>query len=130
MTATMYKLLLIALGGAAGTLARYGTHVLSKGVGERLTFPVATLAVNLLGCLLIGFLQGVLVERCPVREEYRLMVIVGFLGGFTTFSTFGWDTAGMLRDGEVVRGMVYVMVSNVVGIALVVAGYGLSRWHV
>ena len=49
----MYKLLLIAIGGAAGTLARYGTHVISKGVGDRLAFPVATLTVNLLGCLLI-----------------------------------------------------------------------------
>jgi CrcB protein len=61
----MYKLLLIAIGGAAGTLARYGTHVISKGVGDRLAFPVATLTVNLLGCLLIGFLQGALVERWP-----------------------------------------------------------------
>jgi CrcB protein len=126
----MYKLLLIALGGALGTLARYGTHVLAKGAGERLAFPVATLAVNLLGCFLIGFLQGVLVERWPVREEYRLMLIVGFLGGFTTFSTFGWDTAALLREGEVGRGVVYLAASNVVGVALVFAGYGVGRLRV
>ena len=126
----MYKLLLIALGGALGTLARYGTHVLAKGAGERLAFPVATLTVNLLGCFAIGYLQGVLVERWPLREEYRLMLIVGFLGGFTTFSTFGWDTAQLLRDGQVGRGMVYAIASNVIGIALVFAGYGLSRWRV
>jgi|KBSSwiStaDraftv2_1062776.scaffolds.fasta_scaffold4033855_1 CrcB protein len=123
----MYKLLLIAIGGAAGTLARYGTHVISKGVGDRLAFPVATLTVNLLGCLLIGFLQGALVERWPVREEYRLMLIVGFLGGFTTFSTFGWDTAQLLREGQFVRAMGYLIASNVLGIAMVFAGYGLSR---
>jgi len=126
----MYKLLLIALGGALGTLARYGTHVLAKGAGERLAFPIATLAVNLLGCFAIGYLQGVLIERWPVREEYRLMLIVGFLGGFTTFSTFGWDAAQLLRDGQVVRGLVYAVASNVVGIALVFAGYGLSRSQV
>jgi fluoride exporter len=126
----MYKLLLIALGGALGTLARYGTHVLAKGAGERLAFPVATLTVNLLGCFAIGYLQGALIERWPVREEYRLMLIVGFLGGFTTFSTFGWDTAQLLRDGQMMRGMVYAVASNVIGIALVFAGYGLSRGRI
>ena len=126
----MYKLLLIALGGALGTLARYGTHVLAKGAGERLAFPVATLTVNLLGCFAIGYLQGALIERWPVREEYRLMLIVGFLGGFTTFSTYGWDMAQLLRDGQVARGMIYAVASNVIGIALVFSGYGLSRWRV
>ncbi len=123
----MHRLLLIAMGGALGTLARYGTHVLARGMGERLAFPVATMTVNLLGCFAIGFLQGVLVERWPVREEYRLMVVVGFLGGFTTFSTFGWDTAQLLREGQMGRGMVYAVVSNVLGIALVFAGYAVSR---
>lgn len=126
----MYKLLLIALGGGLGTLARYGTHVVARGAGERLSFPVATMMVNLLGCFAIGLLQGVLIERWPVREEYRLMVIVGFLGGFTTFSTFGWDTAQLLREGQVGRGVVYAVASNGVGIALVFAGYGLGRWRV
>jgi CrcB protein len=123
----MYKLLLIALGGAAGTLARYGTHVMTRGLGDRADFPVATLTVNLLGCFLIGLLQGVLVERWPVREEYRLMVIGGFLGGFTTFSTFAWDAAEFLHDGRFLRGAAYVLASTVFGIALVFAGYGLSR---
>jgi CrcB protein len=123
----MYKLLLIALGGAAGTLARYGTHLMTRGLGDRADFPVATLTVNLLGCFLIGLLQGVLVERWPVREEYRLMVIVGFLGGFTTFSTFAWDAAEFLHDGRLLRGVVYALLSTVFGIMLVFAGYGLSR---
>jgi CrcB protein len=126
----MYKLLLIAFGGALGTLARYGTHLLAKGASERLAFPIATITVNLLGCFAIGYLQGALIERWPVREEYRLMLIVGFLGGFTTFSTFGWDTAQLLRDGQMARGMIYAVASNVLGIALVFAGYGLSRGRI
>ena len=124
----MYKLLLIALGGAVGTLARYGTSVLAAGVGERTSFPVGTLTVNLLGCFAIGYLGGAF-DRTGVREEYRLMVIVGLLGGFTTFSSFGWETMRMLREGQVGRGMLYVVVSNVVGIALVFGGYGASRWR-
>ena len=123
----MYKLLLIALGGAAGTLARYGTHVVARGVSERSNFPIATLVVNLAGCLLIGFLQGLLVERLNVREEFRLAIVVGFLGGFTTFSTFGWDTAALFRDGHVARAALYLVASNVIGIVFVFAGYALSR---
>lgn len=123
----MYKLMLIALGGAAGTLARYGTHVVARGVTERTSFPLATLTVNLAGCFLIGLLQGWLVERLNVREEFRLAIIVGFLGAFTTFSTFGWDSAALLRDGLLGRATLYLLVSNVTGIALVIAGYALSR---
>jgi CrcB protein len=100
---------------------------MTRGLGDRADFPVATLTVNLLGCFLIGLLQGVLVERWPVREEYRLMVIVGFLGGFTTFSTFAWDAAEFLHDGRLLRGVVYALLSTVFGIMLVFAGYGLSR---
>ncbi len=124
----MYKLLLIALGGALGTLARYGTHVLAQGFGERFAFPVATMTVNLLGCFAIGYLGGTF-DRTAIREEYRLMIIVGFLGGFTTFSTFGWDAMRLLREGHLTRGLVYVLASNVLGIVLVFAGYGLHRWR-
>lgn len=124
----MYQLLLIALGGGLGTLARYGTHALAAGVSERFAFPFATLAVNLLGCFAIGLLGGVF-DRTDVREEHRLMLIVGFLGGFTTFSTFAWDSMRLLREGQPVRGMVYVVASNVLCIVLVFAGYGLSRWR-
>ena len=123
----MNKLLLIAIGGAVGTLARYGTHVLARGASERANFPLATLIVNLLGCFLIGYLQGLLVERLAVREEYRLAIVVGFLGGFTTFSTFGWDTAALLRDGSSMRALINLLASNLLGVALVFAGYALSR---
>ncbi len=123
----MHKLLLIALGGAVGTLARYGTHVLSRGLGERASFPIGTLIVNLLGCFVIGYTHGLLIDR--VREEYRLAIVVGFLGGFTTFSTFAWDTAGLLRDGQTTRAMINVVASNALGIALVFVGHSLSRWR-
>ena len=124
----MNKVLLIALGGALGTLARYGTTVLAATLAERWAFPIGTLAVNLLGCFAIGYLGGAF-DRSAVREEYRLMVIAGFLGGFTTFSSFGWETMRMVRDGQVGRGVVYVLASNIVGIALAFGGYGVARWR-
>ena len=124
----MFKLLLIAAGGAAGTLARYGTSTALMRASERSGgFPVGTLVINLLGCFVIGYLNGLFLERLVVRPEYRAMMLVGFLGGYTTFSTFGWETASLLREGQYARAAVNLLLSNVVGVGLVVLGYGLGR---
>jgi CrcB protein len=123
----MLHLLLIAAGGAAGTLARYGTSVALYRPGERPGFPLGTLTVNLLGCLLIGYLNGLFLDRVAVRPEYRAMLLVGFLGGFTTFSTFGWEVAAMLREQQYGRAIAYLAVSNLVGVLLVVGGYAWGR---
>ncbi len=119
------KLLWIALGGALGTLARYGTTVALKPWSA--SFPCGTLAINLLGCLLIGVLHGVFADRWVAREEIRLALIVGFLGGFTTFSTFALDNAMLLDRGSVMRAAVNILASNILGVALVFAGFYLSR---
>src|SRR5688572_32906789 len=97
------RLLLIALGGAVGTLARDGVGAALAGPSQRGGFAYGTLAVNLVGCFAIGLLSGWFADRWPVREEYRLALIVGVLGGFTTFSSFGWETAAMLREGRVLH---------------------------
>ncbi len=93
----MKTLLWIGCGGAAGALFRYTLagwcQRLSGGV-----FPVGTLAVNVLGCLLIGFVGAFLAGPLLVREEHRLGLLVGLLGGFTTFSTFGWETFALLNE--------------------------------
>src|SRR5688500_4229140 len=123
----MLKLLLIAAGGAAGTLARYGTSVALSRAGARAAFPLGTLAVNLLGCLLIGYLNGLFLERVNLRAEYRAMLLVGFLGGYTTFSAFGWEVGEMLRAAQYARAVAYLLLSNVLGVALVVAGYAWGR---
>ncbi len=123
----MLKLLLIALGGALGTLARYGTGTLLRSVTERTAFPYGTLAVNLLGCLIIGYLQGLFADRWLVREEYRVAMLVGILGGFTTFSSYGWETTAMMQDGQMLRAGMNLLANNVLGIGLVMVGYALSR---
>jgi CrcB protein len=123
----MLKLLLIGFGGAAGTLARYGTSMAMVRLTQRAGFPLGTLAINLIGCLLVGYLNGLFLERFVVRPEFRLMLLVGFLGGFTTFSTFGWETATLLRDGQYVRAALNLLLSNVLGVGLVVVGYACGR---
>jgi CrcB protein len=122
------KWLLIALGGAVGSVARYGTGTLLLRVTERTLFPWGTLAVNLIGCLIIGYLNGLLDDRL-IRPEYRFLAVVGFLGGYTTFSSFGWEAAAMLRQKDYAAAAAYVLASNVIGIALVVVGYAASRLH-
>jgi fluoride exporter len=124
----MLKLLLIALGGAIGTLARFWTGSMMLRATAKQLFPWGTLTVNLLGCLLIGYLSGLFSDRL-IRPEYRLAITVGFLGGYTTFSSYGWETASFLREREWFLAGAYILANNVVGIALVVIGYGLSRLH-
>jgi fluoride exporter len=114
---------LVALGGTLGVLARYGISRLTLH-SDALIW--ATVGINVVG----SFLLGLLVAEQWFSRDVRGALGVGFLGGFTTFSTFGWDTAALLREGQVMRGMVYAAASNVLGIALVFAGYGLSRWRV
>ena len=121
-----YRLFLIALGGAVGTLARYGTGVLLLLPSQRAGFPIGTLAVNLAGCFAVGLLQGVFLDRA-VAQEYQLAVFVGFLGGYTTFSSYGWQTTEFLRDGQWGMAALNIGANNLVGIPLVILGYILGR---
>jgi fluoride exporter len=123
----MDKIIFIALAGAAGTLARYGTNSALYHLIEKSIFPIGTLAANLLGCLLIGFIEGTFADRMVIRSEYHVAIVVGFLGGYTTFSSFGLETTNMLQDGQFFRAGLNIVLNNVLGIGLVILGYGLSR---
>lgn len=95
----MTAYLLVGLGGGLGAVARYALgDVVHRFAGPR--FPAGTLVVNLLGCLLIGVVMGVAEMRPALSRETRLFVAVGVLGGFTTFSSFGYETLQLLRGGE------------------------------
>jgi CrcB protein len=120
------KLFLIALFGAIGTLARYGLQGL---VQTRMgtTFPYGTLLINLSGCLLLGFLGQLTLNRMVISSELRIAIAVGFFGGYTTFSSFGWETAKMLEDGEWLRATTYVGASVIAGLLLSVAGIRLAN---
>jgi len=120
------KLFLIALFGAVGTLARYGLQGLVQ-TRTGSTFPYGTLLINLSGCLLLGFLGQITLNRMLISSDLRIAIAVGFFGGYTTFSSFGWETAKMLEDGEWLRATTYVSASVVAGILLSAAGIRIAN---
>ena len=120
------KLFLIALFGAIGTLARYGLQgVVQIRMGSM--FPYGTLLINLSGCFLLGLIGQLTLNRMLISSDLRIAIAVGFFGGYTTFSSFGWETAKMLEDGEWLRAATYVAASVFAGLLLSVAGIHLAN---
>jgi CrcB protein len=120
------RILLVGLAGLLGTLCRYWlSGVVARRYGE--AFPLGTLVVNLVGCFLIGLLFYLLQERYLVGETTRAIVLVGLLGGFTTFSSYGLQTFSLLREGALGRAALYVAASNLLGLLLVWGGYASAR---
>ena len=125
-TAQSLQLFAIAVGGAIGAVSRFlvSTQVYAwAGRG----FPYGTLAVNVLGSLLMGFLAIWLLERSAADPVWRGVVLVGFLGAFTTFSTFSMETLVLIESGEVLRAMVNVLLSVFTCLAAVWLGVMLAR---
>ncbi len=120
------KLLWIFLGSGVGGVLRYTFGGLVHKVVST-AFPLGTLAVNVIGCLLIGFLTFAVRERFLIREEYSTAVLIGLLGGFTTFSTFGMETFGLLNDGQYARASLNIVLSVVGGLAAAWIGYRLAE---
>lgn len=100
MNDVIYKLLYVGLGGFAGSVLRYLASGYVQNVSGSVGFPYGTLAVNLIGCFIIGFLSHLADARGVFSADTRAFVFVGILGGFTTFSTFGNETMNLFRDGE------------------------------
>jgi len=121
----MLRIIFIGLAGFVGTLARYWlSGVVGKRYGE--TFPYGTFAVNAIGCLLAGFLFYLMYDRFLTSPTSRSVVFIGFLGGFTTFSSYGLQTFTLLRDGEIFLALLNIGLSNIGGLFLVWAGYKLG----
>ena len=114
----------VAVGGATGALARYW---LSGWVASAFSgfFPLGTLVVNVLGSFLLGFGMQAM-EAVPVSAEVRTMLTIGFLGAFTTFSTFSYETVALLRDGDWTRASLYTGLSFVLGLTAVLIGMGAA----
>src|SRR5512138_2868558 len=120
----MQQVLLIAVGGALGTVSRYGLSTFVYHATNE-TFPWGTLAVNLIGCFLIGVFAE-LFDTALIPTEWRSFVTIGFIGGFTTFSTYSLETVNLFRDGELRLAAVNALASNVLGIVCVGIGIYLS----
>ena len=120
------RLTLIAIFGAIGTLARYGLQGLVQ-VRTGGTFPYGTLLINLLGCFFLGWIGQFTINRMVISPDLRMAIAVGFFGGFTTFSSFGWETAKMIETGEWLRASTYVAASVFLGLLLSVVGIRLAN---
>lgn len=122
----MKQMLLVALGGALGSVARFKMSgwVLQQTPSWR--FPTGTLAVNVIGCLIAGLLAGMAVKQDVFTPEARVFLFTGILGGFTTFSAFGLETLLLLKRGETALAAANVVVSIVVGLAVAWLGYAIT----
>ncbi len=118
-------LLLLSLAGAIGSLARYGlSGVVQRMAGE--AFPWGVLAVNATGSLLFGLVWGLAEYRGAISSDARLIALVGFMGAFTTFSTYSYETARLLQSSQWLYAAGNIVANNVVCIALVLAGMALT----
>ncbi|MDX1442698.1 MAG: fluoride efflux transporter CrcB [Gammaproteobacteria bacterium] len=122
----MNNLLAIAAGGALGSVLRYGlggavTRIAGGG------FPWGTLVVNALGSFAFGLLAYWLAERVPAESALRAFLLVGLLGAFTTFSTFSFETLGLLQQGEATKALANMLVSVLLCVALTWTGFMLAR---
>jgi fluoride exporter len=108
---TLFTCLILALGGALGTVARYGLSMWAMPISQHL--PWGTLLVNMLGALLIGFFGTLTLSdgKYPVSEQVRLFMMVGVCGGFTTFSAFSLQTLDLLRSGAWMRAILNILLS-------------------
>ena len=122
----MRMILLLAVAGALGTLSRYGLG----GLAQRITgagFPYGTLVINLLGCLVIGYTMQIALNTDIIPETARVVVTIGFLGAFTTFSTFSCETVRFLQEGEWFSAMLNVGTNVGLGLAATLLGGLLGR---
>ena len=123
---TGVTLLLVGLGGALGSMARYMFSTLISRLVPSL-FPFGTFAVNVVGCVLFGIIVGLAEQRSVFRPEARAFLLIGVLGGFTTFSTFAFESFQLLRDGQFISAAVNVVGQVIAGVVGLWAGFVFSR---
>jgi len=122
----MWAYVAIAVGGVLGCWARYGMTNLIQSIYGR-DFPYATLSINVLGSFLMGFLFIETLERLTVSPQVRIGILTGFLGGFTTFSTFAMETLLLGEQGEVGKSLLYVALSLTLGLLGAFGGAYIAR---
>ena len=121
------KLLLLAAAGAMGTLARYGAGVYIQKTwpGSLSLWP--TVFVNMAGCLMFGIVFGLVVEKWGWDGNAKAVLLTGFMGAFTTFSTFAFDTTALLRESQYILATLNVVGQNIAGVAILFLGLALGR---
>lgn len=120
------NLLWVACGGALGAMLRYGVSLWLA--NPQAVFPWATWSVNLFGCLCAGIFFAFSQHYSVLQHEMRLFLMVGILGGFTTFSSFGLETFQLLQQGQIVLALVYALSSLILGICVLALGYVITQY--
>lgn len=121
----MQTILAVATGGALGAASRYWLAGILNDKTDRL--PVGTLTCNILGSLLMGVLFVLIMEKARLSPELRPLLMVGFLGAFTTFSSFSLETVALLQEGHIMSALIYVLLSVLMCIAALSAGIWITR---
>lgn len=121
------QLLLVGLGGFLGSISRFVMAGACNRFSPALGFPVGTLTVNILGCFLIGLLYGLAETRSLLSPDIRIFLFIGVLGGFTTFSTFGFESLALLKDGNILKASANIGLHVFLGLAAVWVGDNLGR---
>ena len=123
----LITLIAVACGGALGAVARFGTNTFTQLLlGAR--FPIGTLLANCLGAFFIGFLMNFLMERYAGNAEiWRLFLVVGFLGAYTTFSSFAWETTILYENGELLGAVLNIVLNNLGTLIMVLLGIKSAR---
>lgn len=116
------QILLVGAGGAVGSVLRYLTSELTNRYNA-LSFPLATFAVNIIGCLLIG----IFINLIPANQNLRLLLIAGFCGGFTTFSTFARETFDLMDGNQMPLAFAYILLSCILGVCAVWLGMYITK---
>ncbi len=122
----LQRVLLIALAGAAGTLSRYGLSGLAQRLGGA-SFPFGTLAVNTTGCFLAGLFWVLFEHRWPVTAETRTIIMIGFMGAFTTFSSYVLESGELFRSSQWLYGAGNLILQNVLGFGMLLLGAAAGR---
>lgn len=125
----MLNILAVFIGGGLGSLSRYGFAVLLKSYS--MGFPIATLSVNIIGSLILGFAAALFWNKMPssiTNDTLNLAITAGFCGGFTTFSTFSWEVFEFIKNGELLLALFYACISVLVCVLSILSGVYLSKY--
>jgi fluoride exporter len=122
----MLNILAIFIGGGLGSIVRYGISILLRMYS--MDFPFATLTVNIIGSIILGFTIALFWKEAQFHNTVKLAITVGFCGGLTTFSTFSWETFDMIKNGEFLLAVIYTVLSVLVCILAISLGAFLSKY--
>jgi CrcB protein len=124
----MLNLVYVGVGGLLGSIGRYLLTGAVHQIFPNAFFPLGTAVVNVLGCFLIGLISGLAELRSLLSPEWRMFLLIGLLGGFTTFSTFGYETIALVRDGAFLTALANVLVQVALGLSAVWLGFNVIRY--